>query len=241
MAPPLGYHNGMMRLIFLACLAGLLLPALVSGGERVVRTMPRENRFHLEDGRVVQGTILFSGLRGFVVAVADRDVFLPRDKVRRTERVHRPDHASETAMTVTSPHRIDTYEVTERNGAFVLRAKAGEIRTEDATETPEDDTTSVHTPEAPPAEASHSTALDEADAALAEGDKLARKARAVGTAKDSDRLYKKAVPLLKKAERLYRRALQKDKGNKTIERKLQEALKQRYWCEKMTRLETRTD
>jgi len=237
---------------YLALTVGLvLLMRAACAGDMTVRTLPNQHRIHLVSGETIEGTILFSGIRGFMVAMDGRDQFIVRDLVTRTQRVgdaasQASDKDSEEAGLAATIYEIKSYSVTERSGAYVLRDTSGEMKPKgEGEESPAP--RPVENPFLPLLKEPPVTVQPPADplAAAAKaygaGKDLVLKAREAKTAKESNDLYHKALPLLQAAERAYQDLLKKHPGDKEVEQRLQEVMQQRYWCEKMTRLNVQED
>ncbi len=209
----------------------------------IVRTVPGRHQVHLVDGMILKGTIIFSGRRGLVIALDNRDLFVPRNRVLRTITSPKPSAAKNIDTESMPTDTLKTYHVIKRNGSYSLSNSVEKTANKQPNaENPLDSTKKITTTPLVSTKPGSSSGqpdkniLPKAQKALAAGKSLLAESMEAKSAKKANILRQKALALILQAENIFKQALRKSPGNKQIERNLQEAMRQRYWCSKMLRL-----
>ncbi|MCX7934105.1 MAG: Ig domain-containing protein, partial [Planctomycetota bacterium] len=111
---------GWLAALLLCAVRGFGAEAGTSGGG-LVRLIPYRDVVHLVDGSQVEGTILFSGLRGIAIVVQGRERFVPRLDIYRVERLPTK---SEALLSPAQAALLETYAIGLEEGQYVLGATA---------------------------------------------------------------------------------------------------------------------
>jgi len=224
----------------ICCVVCITVIRPIYGAGMILRTLPDKHQVHLAGGRVLKGTIIFSGRRGLVIALENSDLFVPQNRILKTITISQQLPAGKDINNIesTPTDTLKTYHVIKKNGTFALGNASNEPEAKQPILEIPPRADGKNTSNKAPPKANHKQRTDKkilskARKALAKGKALIKNSWVAKTDAEANILRKKALPFFVLSEALFKQALRASSGNKQIEQDLQEAIKERYWCNKM--------